>query len=77
VALVAALKGCRPQDVDDREIARDDAALVYAVETLGTKVAHGSQWGELKVVEVPADVEWFIHDYEGREHVAEMHRTWA
>jgi len=77
VRLVAALKGCLPCDVDDRSVARDDAALVYAVESLGGKVAHGHYYGELKVVEVPADVEWFISEYDGREHVAETHRTWA
>lgn len=76
VRLVAALKGCLPCDVDYRSMARDDAALVYAVESLGGKVAHGYFYGELRVVEIPADVEWFIHDYDGREHVAETHRIW-
>jgi hypothetical protein len=27
-------------------------------------------------VEVPADVDWYIVDYDGQEHVAEKHRTW-
>jgi hypothetical protein len=31
---------------------------------------------ELKVVEVPDDAEWFVDDYDGREWVAEKHRTW-
>jgi len=30
----------------------------------------------LKVVEIPDDVEWRIHDYDGAEHVYEKHRTW-
>jgi len=31
---------------------------------------------QLYVVEVPDDVEWYIHDYDGIEHVAEKHRIW-
>ena len=31
---------------------------------------------DLRVVEVPADVDWEIVDYDGQEHVAEKHRTW-
>jgi hypothetical protein len=31
----------------------------------------------LKIVEVPADVEWVIDVYDGNEHVAEAHRTWS
>jgi hypothetical protein len=45
------------------------------VETLGGKVSHGYA-GELKVVEVPADVDWYVVEYDGKEHVSEFHRTW-
>jgi len=31
---------------------------------------------KLKIVEVPAGVEWTVQNYEGREWVAEKHRTW-
>jgi len=34
-------------------------------------------YAELKVVEIPDDVNWFIHEYDGIEHVAERHRTWS
>jgi hypothetical protein len=30
----------------------------------------------LKIVEVPPDVEWQIEEYDGNEWVAEKHRTW-
>ena len=30
----------------------------------------------LKMVEIPDDVEWEIADYDGKEWVAEKHRTW-
>lgn len=31
---------------------------------------------ELKIVDVPDDVEWIMMDYDGAEWVAEKHRTW-
>jgi hypothetical protein len=31
----------------------------------------------LKVVRVPADVDWCIQEYDGQEWVAEVHRTWS
>ena len=57
------------------DIARDDPDLVYIVETQGHQC-----WGthaELKVVEVPNDVDWQIDEYDGLEWVAEKHRTWS
>jgi hypothetical protein len=57
-----------------RDIKRDDPVLVQVVKELGS-VANGSH-AELKVVSVPADVEWEIDEYDGLEWVAEKHRTW-
>ena len=57
-----------------RNIARSHPLLVDVVEELGSKA-----WGdnaELKVVEIPEDVEWEIIEYDGREHIAEQHRKW-
>jgi len=59
----------------DRDIARDDLALVQAVETL-EKAANG-RYANLKVVEIPDDVEWTIEEYDGSEWVSEVHRTWS
>lgn len=59
----------------DWEIDRDDPALVQAVEELGE-----NSWGsyaQLKVVEIPDDVEWEVYEYGGNEWVAEKHRTWS
>ena len=54
---------------------RDDPDLVAVVERLGDK-ANG--WAaELAVVEIPDGVSWHIEEYDGREHVAEDHRTWS
>lgn len=53
---------------------RDDPVLVQVVEELGPE-ANGSH-SDLEVVEIPDDVEWQIEEYDGKEWVAEKHRTW-
>lgn len=58
----------------ERDIPRDDPALVQVVEEMG-KMANG-RCAELKVVKIPDHVEWHIHEYDGLEHVAEDHDTW-
>ena len=58
----------------DRDLARDDPALVAVVEELGAK-ANGHH-AELKVVDIPDNVNWYIEEYDGREWVAERHQTW-
>ena len=57
-----------------QDIARNDANLVSVVLELGD-AAHG-RCAELKVVEIPDDVEWQIEECDGLEWVAEKHRTW-
>lgn len=57
-----------------RYIERNDPDLVAVVEELGNK-ANGSH-AELRIVEIPDDVDWDIDEYDGREHVEEKHRTW-
>lgn len=56
------------------DAARADPRLVEAVDRLG-KAANGA-FADLKVIEVPADAEWHIEDYDGRESVHENHRVW-
>lgn len=63
------------EHLDNREIPRDDPDLVAVVEELGAK-ADGF-CAELKVVEIPDGVEWQIEEYDGKEWVAEKHRTWG
>lgn len=57
-----------------RNIKRNDPFLVEVVEELG-EAADGS-FAELKVVEIPDNVEWEIEEYDGKEWIAEQHRTW-
>ena len=53
---------------------RADPLLIETIETLKEE-ANGSCC-ELKIVEVPDDVDWIIQEYDGWEWVAEKHRTW-
>lgn len=57
-----------------REIQRDHPLLIKCVETLGEK-ANGS-CAKLKIVEIPADVDYEVEEYDGQEWIAEKHRTW-
>jgi|ETNvirnome_2_300_1030623.scaffolds.fasta_scaffold10486_5 microsomal dipeptidase-like Zn-dependent dipeptidase len=54
------------------DVERDDPALVQVVE----EMLHSGEVTDLRVVEIPNDVEWEIKEYDGFEHVAEVHRTW-
>lgn len=64
------------RDAQMRDIPRDDPDFVAVVEELGAAQASG-RYASLRVVEIPADVEWEIEEYDGAEHVAEAHRTWS
>lgn len=61
--------------ISTRKIERNDPLLVKVVEELGEK-ANGA-CAELEVIEIPDDVKWHIEEYDGREHIAEDHRTWG
>lgn len=61
-------------EFSDHDIDRTDPVLVKIVEEMGEK-----SWGfaaELRVVDIPEGIDWYIHEYDGMEHVAERHRTW-
>lgn len=58
----------------DRDIPRDDELLVRLVEELGDN-ANG-HCAELKIVEIPEGVDWYIEEYDGMEWISERHRTW-
>lgn len=67
-------KKLREQSVIPTDIERDCPILVQVVEELKEK-----SWGKyakLKIVEVPEDVEWVIDEYDGRETIDEVHRSW-
>ena len=58
----------------DSDIPRDDPALIQVIEELG-EAANG-RFATLHICEIPEDVNWYIAEYDGLEHVAEEHRTW-
>ena len=56
------------------DIPRDDAVLIEVIKELGKKA--NSRYSELKIVEIPSDVDWEISEYDGLEKVEEKHRSW-
>lgn len=56
-------------------IRRDNPLLVQVVEELGEE-ANG-ECSSLKIVEIPNDLKWEIDEYDGMEHISEIHRTWG
>lgn len=64
------------QTFNDRNIDRDDPVLIQVIRELGSQCASG-RFASLKIVEIPADVDWEIDEYDGQEWVAEKHRTWS
>lgn len=65
-------KGITDENFYYWDIPRDCPVLVEMVERGD---ADGT-YADLKVVEIPDDVDWYIEEYDGLEHVAERHRTW-
>lgn len=60
---------------DERDIERDDPRLVQVVEEMGD--AANSRYSNLKVIEIPDDVKWHVHEYDGFESLHEDHRSWG
>ena len=58
--------------IDD--LARNDPRLIDCVETLGES-ANGFL-ANLKIVEIPDNVEWEIYNPDGMEIIEEKHRSW-
>lgn len=65
--------GSKPYDANG--LSRDDAKLVQVVQELGADAS--GRYANLVVVEVPDDVKWYIHEYDGYESVNEVHRSWT
>jgi hypothetical protein len=69
-ALFQRIEKCEPC-----EAGRDNPTLVKIVEKLGEAAGDGPGTN-LKVVEVPDGVDWYIQENDGMERVAERHRFW-
>lgn len=59
----------------DSRVDRSDPVLVQVVEELGEKAS--GRCAELDIVNIPDDVNYQIEEYDGKEWVAETHRTWC
>lgn len=59
----------------NRHTVRANPDLIRVVEALREE-ANGMH-AELKIVEIPADIGWSVHEYDGVEWIAEDHRTWG
>lgn len=64
------------EDDKDDEDFRTDERLIALIEE------KGSEWcsdihAQLKVVEIPDDIEWEIDEYDGMETIEEVHRSWS
>ena len=57
-----------------RDIERTDTNLIKVVKELGSE-ANGS-YANLEIVDIPNNVNWEMHDYDGIETVHEVHRSW-
>lgn len=57
-----------------RDLERDDATLIDVVKDLKNE-AEGYDCN-LRVIKMPADVDWVIEQYNGEEWIAEKHRIW-
>lgn len=70
------------RDVQDRywdcwtNETRTHPLVIRVVEELGSERASG-RYAKLKVVTIPDGTNYEISDYDGREHIAEKHETWA
>ena len=58
----------------DNNLTRNDPILVQVVEEMGDKA--WGRYAKLAIVEIPDDVQWIIEENDGKEWVAEKHRTW-
>lgn len=71
----AGFLGISAHFIDDKSIERDDATLIQVVEELGYEA--NSRYSMLEIIEIPDDVEWVIHEYDGLESIHEKHRVWS
>ena len=65
-------KGITDENFWYYDIPRECPVLVEMVERGDVD----GTYSDLKVVEIPDGVNWYIEEYDGLEHVAERHRTW-
>lgn len=54
---------------------RTNKDLIEIIEFLGEKES-SSRYANLKIIEIPDEVNWEIEEYDGYEKVTEIHKLW-
>ena len=57
------------------DIERNDPVLIQVIEEMG-KESYGP-YASLDIIEIPDDVDFVVEEYDGKEWIAETHRTWS
>lgn len=60
---------------DNYRAYRNNKDLVEAIEKVGEQRASG-KLADIKIIEIPNDIEWEIDEYDGIETIHEQHRSW-
>jgi hypothetical protein len=68
-------KELQDYNFSEYQLNRSDPKLIQTIEEL--KEESNGDCAELKIVEIPDDVDYEISDHDGFEHVAEKHRIWS
>lgn len=53
---------------------RTDNDLIQVIEEFGDEAS--GKCGNIKIVDIPDDIQWEIDDYDGIETIHEVHRSW-
>lgn len=62
-------------EIHSFDIERNDPTLVEVVEELGE--AADGMCADLRIIDIPDDVDWEVEEYDGKEWVTEKRRTWS
>ncbi len=65
--------GCGFHYCEDGDRTRPE--LIACIEKLGKSAS--APYSKIKIVEIPDDIDWYIHEYDGWETVEESHRSWS
>lgn len=57
-----------------KDIERTDSYLIQTILELGQRA--DGRCANLTVVDIPDNIKFTIEEYDGKEHIAEQHRTW-
>lgn len=71
---IAHNKAWAARSITSRPDNRADAYLVRVVQELGEDAS--GKHAALAIVEIPDGTEYVIEEYDGNEHIAEVHQTW-